>query len=121
MEYDPVDKVFIFYGEDFNTWAYCYSRTPASTNAIQESIEAPLIRIISRASQGEIMIRLTTPVRISVVNAELFNALGESQRISLRANWGYFVIQTDRHLRRGIYILRVSIGNNFIVHKFIIG
>jgi hypothetical protein len=33
MEYDPVDKVFIFYGEDFDTWAYCYTRGASVTNA----------------------------------------------------------------------------------------
>jgi hypothetical protein len=32
LDYDPVNGVFIFSGEDFHTWAYCYQRSVSSVS-----------------------------------------------------------------------------------------
>ena len=33
LDYDPVDQVFIVYGTDFHTWAYCYKRVITGISA----------------------------------------------------------------------------------------
>jgi hypothetical protein len=41
LDYDPIDKVFIFYGDAFDTWAYCYSRTSAPVITMRTEADPP--------------------------------------------------------------------------------
>jgi hypothetical protein len=117
LDYDPVDQVFIMLGTDFHTWAYCYSRTTATTVTHPERIENHSIKITAGTRPGDIRVQLGTPTQLSLIHMELFNALGESRRISVRADCREYVIQTNQRLRRGAYFLRVDIGKNVIVRK----
>jgi hypothetical protein len=58
LEYDPVDQVFVFYGTDFNTWAYCYKRGTAVVARQKIAAGKPVISISSISARKTISVRL---------------------------------------------------------------
>jgi hypothetical protein len=94
MEYDPVDNVFIFYGEDFNTWAYCYRRANASaTNS-------------ERIRAGSMISISATGGRIDI----LFNGISSEEVWSLKAvdSQGRLIAGLTGHMGNGRMIVNSS-------------
>jgi hypothetical protein len=110
LEYDPVDNVFVFYGTDYNIWAYCYKRGTAAVAERKIAFDKPDISILSRSIRGTISISLA--------------GLTGGTHWSLKAftNQGCLIEDLTPRLRRGqsdwkragysgICILRLSTGN----------
>jgi hypothetical protein len=120
LDYDPIDQVFIMYGTDYHTWAYCYSRASAAVAA--KCTKAEPFRTMSASSAGQHNIRVWpgTPGDISYLHVSLFDAAGASLPVSTYASGADLVVHTAADLLSGIYLMRVKLGGQVYTHKLIV-
>jgi hypothetical protein len=119
LEYDPVDKVFIIYGEDFHTWGYCYKRTGASVASTKAGISESLFSVALNPIQGSLVIYLTKEISGGLWSLKVMDSQGRlindlSDKIANgRLEWnpaGY----------SGMCILTVSNGKNYFSRQVVV-
>jgi hypothetical protein len=110
IEYDPVDQVFIIYGEDFHTWAYCYVRKQAGV--INQGLSLIRPELIVSQNGKSLMIRIkgsAEMVRVMRIDGKVLEQLNMPDNSNVKIG-----IKS-----RGVYLVKAEGRAGSIIKKIV--